>query len=118
MAEWKERTRYQSSWGSWYVQVNLDGQVVELKFNDEPKFEELEKKVLEIAESIKNTPAPVQMVEMTVDNAINFLNEKMVEAKPLEVAKITQFVSAKAVEIKPVKPIVKDPIIKEPVVVK
>ena len=111
MTEWKERTRYQSSWGSWYVQVNLDGQVVELKFSDEPKFEELEKKVLEIAESIKNTPAPVQMVELTVDNAITFLNEKMVEAKPLEVAKITEFVSAKAVEIKPVEPIVKEPVL-------
>ncbi len=118
MAEWKERTRYQASWGDTYVQVTIDGQIIELKFKEEPKFEELEKKVLEIAESIKNTPAPVQMVELTVDNAITFLNEKMVEAKPLEVAKITEFVSAKAVEIKPVEPIVKDPIIKEPVVVK
>ena len=118
MANWKERTRYQASWGVWYVQVILDdGRMVELKFDNEPKAEEVEKVALSLP-AVEILPEPPQLVELTVDNAISFLNEKMVTAVPLDVAKITEFVSAKAVEIKPVEPIVKDTIIKEPVVEK
>lgn len=122
MAEYKERTRYQASWGAWYVQVQYPtGEIVELKFDHEPKPEMVDKRAQVIADSMaveKAKPAPAPLVELTVDTAIAYLQEKLVEAKPLEVAKITEFVSAKAVEIKPVEPIVKDPIIKEPVVVK
>ena len=39
---WTERTRYQASWGDWYVQIEIDGQVVELKFNHSPTAEEIE----------------------------------------------------------------------------
>lgn len=99
----KEITHYQASWGARYVQVILDdGRRMELKFFHDPTFEEIEKIVL--AMPVVEDEPPV-LVELTVDNAINFLNEKMVEAQPLEVAKITEFVSAKAVEVKPVEPI-------------
>lgn len=38
-----ERTRYQASWGAWYVQVTMDdGQTVELKFDHEPTWAEVE----------------------------------------------------------------------------
>ena len=38
----KEITRYQASWGAWYVQVLLDdGRRMELKFKEEPKVEEV-----------------------------------------------------------------------------
>jgi len=102
----KEITRYVASWGDIYVQVILDdGKRMELKFDHDPTFEEIEKIVL--AMPVVEDEPPV-LIELTVDNAINFLNEKMVEANPLEVAKITEFVSAKAVEI---KPIVKEPVL-------
>ena len=39
---WTERNRYQASWGAWYVQIELDGQVVELKFDHSPSTEEID----------------------------------------------------------------------------
>ena len=39
---WTEHNRYQASWGDWYVQIELDGQVVELKFPHSPTAEEIE----------------------------------------------------------------------------
>jgi hypothetical protein len=43
MANWIERTRYQASWGAWYVQVQFDnGQIVELKFDHNPTNAEID----------------------------------------------------------------------------
>lgn len=39
---WTERNRYQASWGAWYVQIEIDGQVVELKFDHSPSTEEID----------------------------------------------------------------------------
>ena len=39
---WTERNRYQASWGAWYVQIEIDGQVVELKFDHSPTTEEID----------------------------------------------------------------------------
>ena len=104
----KERTRYQASWGAWYVQVTMnDGQIVELKFDHEPKWEEVEKIALSLP-PIEILPEPPQLVELTVDNAIQFLNEKLVEQ--VEAAKITEFITDKAVELKPVEPLPIEPI--------
>lgn len=38
----KERTRYQASWGDWYVQVEVDGQVIEFRFDHFPTSEEVD----------------------------------------------------------------------------
>ena len=103
----KEITRYQASWGAWYVQVLLDdGRRMELKFKEEPKPEEVEKVALAIPpeEEVKMP----ELVELTVDNAISFLNEKLVEAVPTDISKITAFVAEKAV--KPVEPLPIEPI--------
>ena len=103
----KEITRYQASWGAWYVQVLLDdGRRMELKFDHEPKPEEVEKVALVIPpeEEVKMP----ELVELTVDNAISFLNEKLIEK--VEVAKITGFVAEKAVELKPIEPVLVEPI--------
>jgi len=94
----KEINRLQASWGAWYVQVLLDdGRRMELKFKEEPKQEEVEKVVLAIPpeEEVKMP----ELVELTVDNAISFLNEKLVEK--VEVAKITSFITNKAGELTP-----------------
>ncbi len=103
----KEINRLQASWGAWYVQVLLDdGRRMELKFKEEPKPEEVEKVVLAIPpeEEVKMP----ELVELTVDNAISFLNEKLIEK--VEVAKITSFVAEKAVELKPIEPVLVEPI--------
>lgn len=103
-----ERTRYQASLGAWYVQVTLDdGRIVELKFKDEPKREEVEKVALSLP-PIEILPEPAQLVKLTVDNAIHFLNEKL--AEQVEVEKITEFVTGKAVELKPIEPLPIEPI--------
>jgi len=94
----KEITRYQASWGAWYVQVILDdGRRMELKFKKEPKPEEVEKVALSLPpyEEVKQP----QLVELTVDNAISFLNEKL--ANNEEKTKITSFVVERASELKP-----------------
>lgn len=84
----KEITRYQSSWGAWYVQVD-NGTRMELKFDHEPKIEEVEKLVLSmpVIEEVK----PPELVELTVDTAINYLQTKLAEAEPEDVAKISEF---------------------------
>ena len=40
--EWTERTRYQASWGAWYVQIVIDGNIAELKFDHSPSVAEIE----------------------------------------------------------------------------
>jgi len=42
MVNWIEKNRYESSWGAWYVQIELDGQVVELKFKHSPTSAEID----------------------------------------------------------------------------
>ena len=42
MVNWIEKNRYESSWGAWYVQIEIDRQVVELKFPHSPTAEEIE----------------------------------------------------------------------------
>jgi len=54
---WTERTRYQASWGAWYVQIELDGQVVELKFDHSPSTEEIEPIAQQVWASMQ-PPAP------------------------------------------------------------
>ena len=39
---WTERTRYQASWGDWYVQIEIDGQICELRFGHPPTAEEID----------------------------------------------------------------------------
>jgi hypothetical protein len=40
---WTERTRYQTSWGAWYVQIEYpNGQSVELKFDHSPTVAEID----------------------------------------------------------------------------
>ena len=100
----KERTRYQASWGTWYVQVTLDdGRIVELKFIDEPKPEEVEKVVLSLP-PIEILPEPPQLVELTVDSAITFLTEKLASTDT-DKDIITAFITEKAEAIKVVEPL-------------
>jgi hypothetical protein len=54
---WTERVRYQASWGDWYVQINLDEQVVELKFDHEPTSIEVDAKAQEVWLNMQ-PPAP------------------------------------------------------------
>jgi len=39
---WTERNRYQASWGAWYVQIEIGGQIVELKFKHSPTSAEID----------------------------------------------------------------------------
>jgi len=39
---WTERNRYQASWGAWYVQIEIGGQIVELKFDHNPTNAEID----------------------------------------------------------------------------
>ena len=39
---WIEHNRYQASWGAWYVQIEIDGQNVELKFDHSPTNAEID----------------------------------------------------------------------------
>lgn len=58
-----ERTRYQASWGAWYVQMQFDdGQIVELKFNHEPGGAEVEAKAQEVWLSMQ-LPTPTIEIE-------------------------------------------------------
>ena len=42
-----ERARYQASWGDWYVQVELNEEVIEFRFDKFPKSESIEAVVKE-----------------------------------------------------------------------
>lgn len=67
MADYTERTRYQASWGAWYVQINLDGQVIELKFDHEPSTLEVDAKAQMVWESMQ-PPAPT--IELEAENGV------------------------------------------------
>jgi len=61
----KEITRYQASWGAWYVQVLLDdGRRMELKFKEEPKPEEVEKVALAIPPAEELTPSDLEPIKV------------------------------------------------------
>lgn len=103
---WKERMRYQASWGEWYVQIEFeDGQIMELKFAKSPDSKQLAIAVSKLQEIIANTPVvkPVELVELSVDNAIAYLEGQMASTDAKAKSKITAFVTA----VKPVEPIVK-----------
>lgn len=58
-----ERTRYQASWGAWYVQVQFeDIGIVELKFDHEPTSAEVEAKAQEVWANMQ-PPAPTIKLE-------------------------------------------------------
>lgn len=52
---WIERNRYQTSWGAWYVQIEIDGQVVELKFDHSPTNAEIDPIAQQVWLSIQAT---------------------------------------------------------------
>ena len=39
---WTERTRYQASWGAWYVQIEIGNEICELKFDHSPTSAEID----------------------------------------------------------------------------
>jgi hypothetical protein len=52
--EWTERTRYQASWGVWYVQIEYStGQIVEFKFDHEPTVDEIQPIAQKVWESMQ-----------------------------------------------------------------
>ena len=64
---WTEHNRYQASWGDWYVQIELDGQVVELKFPHSPTAEEIEPIAQQIWLSMQ-PPAPT--IEVVAEDGV------------------------------------------------
>jgi hypothetical protein len=62
----KERTRYQASWGDWYVQVQFeDIGIVELKYDHEPDSAEVEAKAQEVW---LNAQPPEPTVELEAED--------------------------------------------------
>jgi hypothetical protein len=59
---WTERNRYQASWGAWYVQVEIDGQNVELKFDHSPTFAEIDPIAQQVWQSMQ-PPEPTIILE-------------------------------------------------------
>jgi hypothetical protein len=59
---WTERNRYQASWGAWYVQIEIDGQVVELKFQHSPSTEEIDPIAQQVWQSMQ-PPEPTIILE-------------------------------------------------------
>ncbi len=99
----KEITRYQASWGAWYVQVLLDdGRRIELKFKEEPKIEEVEKVALSLP-AVEILPEPPQLVELTVDTALAYLDEKLLSTDMVEKTKITAYITDTTDELKVVE---------------
>ena len=64
---WTERTRYQASWGAWYVQIELDGQAVELKFDHSPSTEEIDPIAQQVCASMQ-PPAPT--IEVVAEDGV------------------------------------------------
>lgn len=52
---WTERTRYQASWGAWYVQIELDGEVCELRFDHSPTTAEIDPLAQQVWASMQPT---------------------------------------------------------------
>ena len=67
----KERTRYQASWGAWYVQVTMDdGQDVELKFDHEPTWAEVEPVAQSVWASMQPPPPPVPTIGVITEEGV------------------------------------------------
>ena len=49
----KECTRYQASWGDWYVGITLEDQYFEFRFDHFPSSEEVDSVVANFIESMK-----------------------------------------------------------------
>ena len=64
---WTEHNRYQASWGDWYVQIELDRQVVELKFQHSPTAEEIEPIAQQVWASMQ-PPAPT--IEVVAEDGV------------------------------------------------
>ena len=60
--EWTERTRYQASWGAWYVQIEIDGQVVEWKFDHSPTFAEIDPIAQQVWQSMQPPEPTIEVV--------------------------------------------------------
>ena len=59
---WKERIRYQASWGDWYVQIEFeDGQIIELKFDNKPTNNEIDVKAKVIWESMQPPASTIEL---------------------------------------------------------
>jgi hypothetical protein len=67
MANWTERNRYQASWGAWYVQVEIDGQNVELKFQHSPTAEEIEPIAQQLLQSMQ---PPTPTIEVVAEDGV------------------------------------------------
>ena len=64
---WTERNRYQASWGAWYVQIEIDGQVTELKFKHSPSAEEIDP----IAEQVwLSMQPPEPTIELVAEDGV------------------------------------------------
>jgi hypothetical protein len=56
----KEIRRYQASWGDWYVQVVVGGQLVELRFLKEPDETQVYEAVTRLVEAEKAAPVTLE----------------------------------------------------------
>ena len=65
---WTERTRYQASWGAWYVQIQFStGEIVELKFNHSPSAAEIDPIAQQVWASMQ-PPAPT--IEVVAEDGV------------------------------------------------
>lgn len=83
-ASYKVIREYASNFGKYYVQVEVNGQVVEFGFDGEkpPAYDAVYKqaesyRVMLEAEAAK--PAPAPLVELVIPTAISYLQEKYAE---------------------------------------
>jgi hypothetical protein len=59
---WTERIRYQASWGDWYVQIEISGQIFELKFDHSPTAGEIEPVAQQVWASIQPPEPAIEVV--------------------------------------------------------
>lgn len=59
---WIERNRYQASWGAWYVQIEIGGQIVELKFDHNPTNAEIDQIAQQVWAAMQ-PPGPTIILE-------------------------------------------------------
>lgn len=65
--EWTERNRYQASWGAWYVQIEIGGQIVELKFDHNPTFAEIDVIAQQVWASMQ---PPTPTIEVVAEDGV------------------------------------------------
>lgn len=64
---WTERNRYQASWGAWYVQIEIGGHIVELKFGHSPTNAEIDLVAQQVWQSMQ-PPAPT--IEVVAEDGV------------------------------------------------